>query len=34
MDSLPDITMPEVKEIVKEQTENNIKAEITDVSDN
>ena len=34
MDSLPDITMPEVPEVVEEQTDNNIKAEITDVSDN
>tara|TARA_R110000796_G_scaffold142248_2_gene258781 strand:+ start:6784 stop:7407 length:624 start_codon:yes stop_codon:yes gene_type:complete len=34
MDSLPDITMPEVSEVVEEQTDNNIKVEITDDSDN
>tara|TARA_R110000822_G_scaffold37161_12_gene104166 strand:- start:166 stop:807 length:642 start_codon:yes stop_codon:yes gene_type:complete len=36
MDSLPDITMPEVSEVVEEQTDNNIKVEITDreASDN
>ena len=34
MDSLPDITMPDVSEVVEEQTDNNIKVEITDISDN
>lgn len=34
MDSLPDITMPDIPEVVEEQTDNNIKVEIKDVSDN
>ena len=34
MDSLPDISMPEVEEVLKEQVDNNIKEEIADIEDN
>ena len=34
MDSLPDISMPEVEEVSKEQVDNNIKEEIADIEDN
>ena len=34
MDSLPDISMPEVEEVLKEQVDNDIKEEIADIEDN
>ena len=34
MDSLPDISMPEEEEVLKEQVDNNIKEEIADIEDN